>query len=117
MVAIEQGQERALRSGRTLHTSESQVRPRSLQVTQVPQQLLDPERGSLANSRQLGGLEVGEAEGGQVAVLLGEGGQAGDDDGELGEEDVETLSEEDEVGVAAVSGCYIQMRKASYSVT
>jgi len=40
----------------------------------------------------LGGLEVGESEGGEVFVLLGESGQTGDDGRELGEEDVETFS-------------------------
>lgn len=106
MIAVEQGQERTLRSGRALHTSETQVRPRSLKVSQVPQQLLDPKSSSLSDRRQLCGLEVGEAESGKVSVLLGEGGQAGNDNGELGEEDVQTLSEEDEVGVAAVSRRY-----------
>ena len=111
MVTVEQGQERTLRSGRALHTSETQIRPGSLKVSQVPQQLLDPKSSSLSDRRELGGLEVGEAEGGEVSVLLGEGGQAGDHDGELGEEDVETLSEEDEVGVAAISRRLGQWRR------
>jgi hypothetical protein len=117
VIAVEESQERSLGTGRTLDASEAEVRPRSLQVSQVPQQLLDPEGSSLADSRQLSWLEVGEAEGGQVTVLLGEGGQAGDDDGELGQKDVETLSEEDEVGVAAVSGGMRLTCNVTHSVT
>jgi hypothetical protein len=44
---------------------------------------------------------VGEAQAGQVLVLLGELGKLVDDDGKLGDEDVETVTEEDQVGVVS----------------
>jgi hypothetical protein len=43
---------------------------------------------------------VGEAKSGESLVLLGKVGQSGDDDGKLVEEESETVSEEDQVGVA-----------------
>lgn len=46
---------------------------------------------------------MGETESGQISVLLGEGGQAGDDGSELGKEDVESFTKEDKVGVADLS--------------
>jgi hypothetical protein len=44
---------------------------------------------------------MGESECGEVFVLLGKGCQAGDDGCEFGEENIESFSKEDEVGVAA----------------
>ena len=40
------------------------------------QQLVHPQGGPLADGDQLGGLEVGEAQGGQGLVLVGELAQA-----------------------------------------
>ena len=99
VVAVEEGKERGLGTGGALDTAEAEVVARTLEVAEVPEELLDPEGGTLADSGELGGLEVGEAESGEVAILLGEGGQARDDDRELGDENVETVTEEDEVGV------------------
>lgn len=56
---------------------------------------------------------MGKAERGQVAVLLCKGGQTGDDHRELGKEEVQTLTKEDQVGVADVSSC----RRKTHSVT
>ena len=100
MVPIEESEEARLRPGRTLYTAETQVVPRSLEIAQIPQQLLNPECGALTDGRQLCRLEVRESQCWEVAVFLGEGGEAGDDDGEFGQEEGEALAEEDEVGVA-----------------
>lgn len=101
VVAIEEGEEGALGTGRALDATEAEVVTSTLEVAQVPEKLLDPEGGTLADGRQLSGLEVGETKGREVLVLLGEGGETGNDDGELGEEDVETITEEDQVSVVS----------------
>jgi len=64
---------------------------------------LEPEGSSLSDGGELSGLEVGESEGRERLVLLSEVGESRDDDGELIEEETETISEEDEVGVAVGS--------------
>lgn len=47
---------------------------------------------------------MSESEGREGAVLLGERGHAGDDDGEFGQEEVEAAAEEDQVGVTEDGG-------------
>lgn len=61
---------------------------------------LKPKSSSLSNSGQLGGLEMGETEGGQGLVLLSEISQSRDDDSELVDNESESISEEDKIGVA-----------------
>lgn len=100
MVPIKELQEAPLSPRGPLDSSEPDIVPRSLEVPQVPKKLLDPEGSPLSDGGQLGGLEVGESEGGEVSVGLGELGETRDDGGQLGEEDVESVSEEDQVGVA-----------------
>lgn len=100
MIAIEQRQKAPLRARRPLDAPEPEIVPSTLQVPQVPQELLDPQRCTLADGRQLRRLEVREAEGRQGAVLGRKCGEARDDRCELGEEEVEAFAQEDEVGVA-----------------
>lgn len=101
VVTLEDLQERSLSTGGTLDTTEAQVIASALQVTQIHQQILNPQAGTLANGNKLSGLAVGEAQAGQVLVLLGELGQLVDDDGQLGDEDVKTVTEKDQVGVVS----------------
>lgn len=101
VVAVKQGEERGLRSGRALDATEAEVVLCPPEVAQIPQELLEPERRALADRRQLGRLEVGEAERRQRAVLLGKGSEARDDGRELVEQEREAVAQEDEVGVAA----------------
>jgi hypothetical protein len=100
MVPIKQSQKARLRPRRPLYAPKPYILSRPLQIPQIHQQLLDPQRRALADGRELRGLEVGEAECGEVAILSGEGGEAVDDDGELLDEEGECGAEEDEVGVA-----------------
>lgn len=65
---------------------------------------LKPKSRSLSYGGELSGLEMGESESGEGLVLLGEVGETGDNDGELVEEETETIPEEDEVGVAVGRG-------------
>jgi hypothetical protein len=67
VVAVEQVQEARLRPGRPLHPAERSVAIRRLDLLQVEQQVLDPERRALADGRELRRLEVRVAERGQVA--------------------------------------------------
>lgn len=91
MITIEQGEEAGLGTSGALHAAESEIISCPLDVTEIPQQLLrtsrvpisnpymphitnktylKPECGALPNRRQLRGLEVGETEGRQVAILV-----------------------------------------------
>ena len=60
---------------------------------------LEPECGALPNRRQLRGLEVGETEGGQVAILVREVSEAVDDDRKLLQKKRQGFADEDQVGV------------------
>jgi hypothetical protein len=91
VVPVKEGQEAPLSPRGPLDSSETDIVPRTFEVSQVPQEFLDPQGSSLADG------------GGEVSVGLGELGKTGDDRGELGEEDVESVSQEDQVGVATRS--------------
>jgi hypothetical protein len=99
VVTVEDLQERRLSTGGTLDTTEAQVITGTLEVAQIHQQILDPETSTLANGHELGGLTVSEAQTRKVLVLLSELGQLVDDNGQLGDEDVETVTEQDQIGV------------------
>lgn len=99
VVTVEDLEERGLSTSGTLDTTEAQVITRPLQVAQIHQQVLNPQRCTLANRHELCGLSVGETQAGQVFVFLGESGQLVNHNGELGNEDVETITKEDKVGV------------------
>lgn len=101
MIAVEQREEARLGSGRALDTSEPDIIARTLQVAEVPEEFLEPQSCALSDGRQLRGLEVCEAEGGQVAVLLRKLGKAINDYGELLDEEVKSLANEDEICVAS----------------
>lgn len=100
MVTVEQSQEGGLGAGSSLDASETQIVSSALKVTQVPQKLLNPKGGSLADSGKLSGLEVGETKSRKMSVLLSEIGKTGNHCSKLWKENVETVSEEDEVRIA-----------------
>ena len=62
---------------------------------------LEPEGSTFADRRKLCGLEVREAERGQVAVLGRKCGEAIDHDSELLKEEGECLANENQVRIAA----------------
>ena len=86
-------------TGGTLDTTESQVITGTLEVAQIHQEILDPETSTLANGNQLGGLTVSEAQAREVLVLLSELGQLVDNNSQLGDEDVEAVAEQDQIGI------------------
>ena len=99
VVPVEQRQERRLRAGRALHATQAQVVSGPLEVSQVPEQLLQPQRRSLAHRRQLCRLEVRPPEHRQVLVLQRKLRQPVDHVHQLGNQDVVRVSEEDQVRV------------------
>lgn len=105
MVALEDLEERGLSTGGTLDTTEAQIIASPLEVLQVHEQVLDPQGGTLSDGNKLSGLSVGEAQAGQVLVLLSEGRQLVNDNSKLGDKDIESVTEEDQVCVVgAVAG-------------
>lgn len=67
VVALEDGEERSLGAGRALDTTEfiEEVVTSTLKVAKIVKEISDPERSTLANGHELGGLAVGVAKAGQ----------------------------------------------------
>jgi hypothetical protein len=67
VVALENGEERSLGASRALDTTElvEQVVASALEVAEIVEEISDPERSTLADSHELGGLAVGVAKAGQ----------------------------------------------------
>ncbi|KAH3663372.1 hypothetical protein OGAPHI_005362 [Ogataea philodendri] len=99
VVAVEQRQERGLGSGGSLDTTESQIVSGTLHVSEIPEQLLDPQGGSFSNSSELGRLEMGPSQDRQVFVLQGELGQSVDHVHQLWDQHVVGVSQENEIGI------------------
>jgi len=97
VVALEDGKERTLGTGRTLDTTElvEKVVADALKVAEVVHEVGDPQRCTLANSDELGRLTVGVPETRQRAILHGELGEAVDDRCQLGNDEVQCVPEED----------------------
>ena len=77
------------------------LRPASLplDLLEVENQLVAPERSSLAYRDQLGRLKVGVAQAGQVLPLLGKGGQRVDRGDGLVADELERFAHQNQVGV------------------
>ena len=75
---------------------------------------LNPERGPLSNSRQLGRLEVSEAKGGEIPILPREVRKTVNHDRELLYEERQGFSDEDEVRITGtqISGGIHQVDSA-----
>ena len=76
-VALEQVHEAGLGAGGAPAAQELHVIQHEVQLLQVRQQVLHPQRGPLAHGHQLGGLIVGVAQSGHSLVGVREGGQVG----------------------------------------
>lgn len=114
MITVEQSQEGGLGTGSSLDASETQVVSSALKVTQVPQKLLNPESGSLADGSKLGGLEVGETKSRKISVLLSEVGKTGNYRSKLWKKNVKTVSEEDEIRIAITKLTHDLRSKCKY---
>src|SRR5207248_1933283 len=62
LVAVEQVEKRGLRAGRAFHAEERELAAAEGNFAIVEEQVVKPERGALADGRQLRGLEVRERE-------------------------------------------------------
>ena len=75
VVVAEQLEEGGLRARRAADAAESECVEPELELLQVEDEILQPERAALSDRRRLGRLEVGVPEGGHVAVAAGEVGE------------------------------------------
>lgn len=109
MVASEDSQERSLGSRGSLGTAETKVVPGAGEVAEIPEEVLQPEAGTLANGGKLGGLVVSVAKGSEVFVLDGEFAEFVDYIGEFGEDYIEALFEENQVCIvgAVTTSSYV----------
>lgn len=109
VVASEDSQERSLGSRGSLGTAETKVVPGAGEVAEIPEEVLEPEAGTLANGGKLGGLVVSVAKGSEVFVLNGEFAEFVDYIGEFGEDYIEALFEEDQVCIvgAVTASSYV----------
>lgn len=101
VITIEDLQERGLGARGALHATEAEVIAGTLEVAQVHQQVLNPQASTLANGDQLSRLTVSETQAREVLVLPGKLRQLVNDNGQLGDEDVETVPEQDQVSIVS----------------
>ena len=100
VVAFEQCKKGRLGAGRSFHPSEANVIASALQVSQVPQQLLQPQASSFADRNELGRLKMRPTQARQSAVRVGPRSEAVDDDREFVEQQVQASLQEDEICIA-----------------
>ena len=106
VVAVEKLQEARLRAGRALVAQGLEAGDAMLDFGQVHREIVGPETRPFADGRRLGGLEMGEAEAGQIAVLGGEGGQRVDHGRHPAGDHLQALAEQQQVGVVGhVAAC------------
>ena len=99
MIAVEQGEERRLRAGRSFDAAEPQRGDAMLDLLQVDHQILRPERRALADGGELGRLKVRVAERRQILPFLGERAQRIDRVGQPRGDQPHRLAHDDQVGV------------------
>ncbi len=99
-VVVEECEEGGLGSGGAFQAAKAQAVEASFDFFEGKDKVVGPEGGAFADGGGLGGLEVGEAEGWQIAVFGGEGCESIDDARELLSDETERLADLDEVGVA-----------------
>lgn len=107
MVASKDSQERGLGSSGPFGTTETKIVAGAGEVAEIPEEVLKPETGTLADGGKLGRLVVGVAKSSEVFVFDGELAEFMDYVGEFGEDDIEALFEENQVcviGAVTASG-------------
>ncbi|KAI3477202.1 hypothetical protein L1887_61125 [Cichorium endivia] len=100
-IVVEDLQERCLRTGGALAAAESQIIARSLQIAQIHHQVVQPECGTLSDGDQLCRLHMREAQSGHRLVQIGELGQSVDAACQFWQENIETVTQTDQIGVVA----------------
>ena len=107
MITIEKLKKACLCACSAFNTAESEVVACTLNVPQIPQQVLDPQGGTLSNGSELCRLHVREAQRWQCAVLFSKSRKPLNHDGQFGQQEIETLTQENEIGcvVSARASC------------
>ena len=101
MVAVKQLQEARLRPGGPLDAAERHVLQPRLDILQIEQQIVHPQGRPLAHRRQLGRLEVGEAERRDRLVGIGKDRQFLEQQHQFAADQAERLAHLHQVGVVA----------------
>ncbi len=105
MVAVEELQEAGLGAGGALDAAERQAVEQRLDLLEVEQEVLQPQRRALAEGGRLGRLEVGEAQDRLVALLAAEVVQGPRDADDPRPHDPQAFLDQDQVGaVGDVAG-------------
>lgn len=109
VITSEDSQERSLSPRSPLGAAETKVIAGTGEIAEVPEEVLEPEAGTLSNGGKLGRLVVSVAKSSEVFVFDGELAEFVDYVGEFGEYDIEALFEEDQVCVvgAVTAGSYV----------
>ena len=103
-VAVEERHERGLCSGCSLAAEEAQLVGPAHQLAVIEGEVLKPEARALAHRGGLRGLEMREAEAGEVAVRARESGEPADDAHGALREEPERLTDDEKVGVVSDEG-------------
>ena len=98
-VALEKLLEGSLCACGSLGTEKLQVLKSVFKLVKVHEQLIYPKSSSLAHSGELCGLEVGVCQSGHILVLICKCGKLGDNGNKLLEDDVHSVSHNDDIGV------------------
>ena len=99
VVAVEEFEETCLRSGGPFDAAEGELFYLALHPFQVEDEVLQVKGEALAHGGELGGLEVGEAQGGERFVRVAELGQLADEQEEFAPDDFQALTLLDELRV------------------
>src|SRR5205085_6591049 len=99
MVAAKEREKTGLGSRRSFGAAEAECVEAVLQFVEVQAKIVTPEAGPLADRRELGGLEVCEAEGGLALPTLGERCEGVDHADQAIAEQGQALSHQDQIGV------------------
>jgi hypothetical protein len=106
MVTGENLEETGLSTGSTLSTTELELGTDALEFLKIHEEILGPGGSSLTDCANLSGLKMCEGESGLLLPLEGERLKVGEDLGQLGDENVESVSHEDKLCVVGyVAAC------------
>ncbi len=114
MISVEQLHKAGLGPGRPLAAQQRKVVDDKVQFFEIQQQILEPERGTLAHGDGLGRLKMGKAEGRQVTILCGKIRQRRDRTDQTVPDQAQSPVHDDQVGVVAdIAGRCAQMDDAA----
>ena len=101
LVAVKQGEEARARAGRALAAEELEIAELKLQLLEIHQQILRPERGALADGRRLRGLKMRVGERRLCLVRLGKVRERLDDVHQQAADLLERFAHEDDIRIVA----------------